>query len=159
MSAVTVRSPIDDLLKVRLAREIAFNHRELDDVLKMFELTQEQWEKIKKDPRFEKLLRGEIEAWESAANTTQRSELKMASMVEESLPELYACLHDRSTPLSARVELFKALKQGGGIGASEKGGGEQSERFSITINLGASQKLKFEKEMKTIEGEATQLIP
>lgn len=154
--ALSLPAELGDLTLVRLAREIAVDLRDIETILEHYQIDSETFERIKATPRFQELLRSEIEAWNSALNTQERIKLKAAAMTEEALPEFYARLHDQKESLPAKVELLKFIGRLAGFGiagASVEGGG--GERFSITINLGSDAKLKFEKElpMKTIEGE------
>jgi hypothetical protein len=147
MAPVTVRSPeFNDALLIKLAREIAMEINELEDVLKSYSITPEQFERIKSNPRFLGILQAEITAWQSALNTDQRIKVKAASMLELWLEEAHARLHDRSESLAAKTELAKFLGRLNNLGV---GGanvtGEVGEKFSITINLGADNQVKFEK--------------
>ena len=69
-------------------------------------------------------------------------------MLEESLPEAFARIHDATENLSAKTELWKLIARLAGAGMAgtgvEGGGGE---KFSVTINLGADSSLRIEKEL------------
>lgn len=142
----TINHP-DELLFVRLAREIAIDHFELETILKHYQIPNERWEIIKHNPRFQSLLESEITAWQSAVNTQERSKLKAAALLEEWFPTANMELHDRTAPLSGRVELAKLLAKIAGLGESRVGEVSAGEKFSITINLGADAKLKFDKQV------------
>jgi hypothetical protein len=146
----------DELLLIKLAREIAFDHHDIETILKTYQIDLETWDEIKGNASFRKLLEAEIVAWQSATNTNERTSLKAAALVEEWLPEANSILHDRNAPLSGKVELGKLLARIAGMGltgAGVEGGG--AEKFSITINLGNDDKLKFDKVLppKVIDGE------
>lgn len=151
-----------DLTFVKLAREIAIDHFELEELLKRYQITNEEWLKLKEHPRFQQLLASEIEAWQSATNTVERTKLKTAAMLEEWLPTANADLHDRTLALPGRVELAKALAKMAGIGERIGGEGVSGEKFTITINLGADSKLQFDKDKitsKVIDAEVVQETP
>jgi len=140
---------------VALAREIAMDMKQLPDVLKELSITPEQFEIIKNSQFFKHVLSQEIANWASALNTSERVKLKSQAMIEMSLEEFYARMHDSKEPLSAKVELLKTLAKIAGVDASKA---EQAagERFMVTINMGADQKLTIDKPMvtqKVIEGE------
>lgn len=142
-----------DLLMLRLAREIAIDQYDLDTILERNLVNARDFNRIEKDPRFQKYLQDEIVAWNSATNTTERVKLKAAAMVEEWLPEAFKQLHNDQQPLLHRNDLAKVIKDLGGMG---KGGSDMAsvgERFSVTINLGSDQKISFQKEVpsKVIE--------
>lgn len=154
--SVSLTLPEDlELLALKVAREIAMDLYEIDDILKNNSISAETYEKLTRNPYFQKLVEQAIAEWKSSPNTAERVKFKAAAQVEEWLKEANAMAHDRSQPLSARVELMKLVKTLAGVG--ERGPLEGSgERFSVTINLGAADtKLRFEKlvEPKQIEGE------
>lgn len=140
---------------LKLAREIAMDIRPLEDILATYKLDQAQWEELQANSYFQGVLNAEAEAWQSAMNTSERVKLKTLAMVEESLPEFYARMHDQKEPLNAKVELLKTVAKFGGIGGSNFDGSVNGERLSVTINLGADHSLKIEKELpaKVIEHE------
>lgn len=150
---VATKLPADALF-ARLAREIAVDHRELEDILKQYTITPEEWTKIQANPQFAKILESEILAWQSATNTAERTKLKTAALIEEWLPTANAELHDRAQGLPGRVELAKLLAKIAGMG-ERSDAVASGEKFSITINLGADNKLKFDKEVtpKVIDAE------
>lgn len=149
-------SGISDLLLVKVAREIAIDHFSLETILEHNQITPETWDKIKSMPRFQQLLVAEISAWQSAINTTERAKLKAAALIEEWLPEAATRLFDQREPLNHKTELGKLVARIAGIGVGPMGvEGGAGEKFSITINLGADQKLKVEKQLppKVIDAE------
>jgi hypothetical protein len=144
----------NDLKLLRLARELAMDLNTVETILKTHEVSPSQWETIQEDQRFLKLLAGEIEAWNAAANTQERTKLKAGMLVEEWLVEANARIHDKAETLTAKTEVVKVLT---GIAQMGKAAGEGAgaERFSVTINLGGDNKIKIEKMLphKVIEGE------
>lgn len=142
---------------VGLAREIAMGMQEIGVILQNYKLTTPEWERIQRDPRFAELLQACVVEWNSAVNTEQRIKYKSAVMLEEWLPEAHGRLHDKNENLSAKVELAKFLGRLNDLGlGTGKVVGEQGEKFSITINLGADrEQVKFEKVVapKVIEHE------
>lgn len=148
---------IDDLTMLKIARELAIDLHDLPTILQHHSITENTWEVIRVHPRFNQLLAGELQAWQSAGNTHERTKLKAAAMLEEWLPEAYSQLHNPTQPLSARTELAKLISGIAGLGGRQ-GNGELAagERFTITINLGADQQLKYEKDItpRVIEGKA-----
>jgi hypothetical protein len=137
----------DDQLLVRLAREIAMDHFELDEILKRYCISTLQWERIREDKYFTSILAGEMLAWNAANNTHERSKLKAAAVIEDWLPEAHKMLHARGETLSGRVALAQLLTKIAGMGVTAEGvnvnGG--GERFVININLGGGKDVKVEK--------------
>lgn len=158
MPDLVAKTPsFDDVIILKLAREIAMDIRPLDVILETYELDFDQYETLTKTPAFQGYLRNAIEEWQSATNTPERVRLKSLSFVEEALPEFYARAHDRGEPLSAKVELLKTVARFGGVGGQVESAGT-GERMVVTINLGADQTLKIEKDItpagNVIEGSA-----
>lgn len=120
---------------VQLAREIAINHLSTAQIQELYKITPEQWQIIQRSPRFQKLLEGEILAWQGATNTAERTKLKAGAMVEEWLPEANKRLHDQNEPLNAKTELAKLVARIAGL-ESRDAGGPGNGGFSVTINLG-----------------------
>lgn len=141
------RTPLNELTYLKLAREIALNIQPLETILKMHEINSNQWQTIQNSPRFQALLRSQIEAWESAENTHERVKLKAASMVEEFLPELYGKLHDPHESLNAKLEGAKLARDLAGMGRNSVDTAGVGEKFTVTINLGAQQSFKIEKDI------------
>lgn len=145
-----------DTKYLRIAREIAIDLYPLETILEHNQINPKDWERIKVDPRFLRLVDAEVVAWNAATNTLERTKLKAGALLEEFLPEANSRIHDRSESLSSKTELVKTLARVAGMGldrAQIEGGG--GEKFSVTINLGADQKLQFQHEVtpKVIEAE------
>lgn len=140
---------------ISLAREIAMDMKELPAILTELSITPEQFDKIKSSKVFQHVLAEEVANWGSALNTQERVKLKSQAMIEMSLEEFYARMHDAKEPLNAKVELLKTLAKIGGVDTtkSEQAAGE---RFMVTINMGADHKLVVDQPMvtqKVIDGE------
>ena len=141
----------DDTL-VQLAREIAIDHLESDQIRELFKLSEEEWWAIAQSKRFQQLLESEILAWQGAQNTTDRTRLKAGAVLEQFLPEANARLHDSNETLNSKTELAKLIASISGINKPEAVAGGGSG-FSVTINLGGQAPLTFAKELpeKVIE--------
>lgn len=145
-----------DVRLIKIAREIAIEHQELDIIFQRYNITQDEWQNLQNNPRFIQVLRQEIEEWHGATNTHERVKLKAAALIEEWLLEASARLHDQNENLPAKVELAKFLGRLSGMGiqgANIEGGG--AEKFSLTINIG-DKSVKVERDVtpRVIEGEA-----
>lgn len=158
VSEVTVYS--SDTVLLRLAREIAIDLFDIETILIRAEIDRNQFERIKKDPRFQRILESEVVAWNAAANTHERTKLKAGALLEEFLPEANARIHDKGEPLSSKTELVKTLARIAGMGNERAPNeGVAGERFTVTINLGADHKLEFSNTVtpKVIEGDFKQV--
>jgi hypothetical protein len=140
---VQSQTDAQERLLVSLTREIAIDMLPLEDILKAHGVTPEQFETLTKSPRYRELLVAQTAAWASAHNVEERIRLKTQHMLEMSLPEMFERLHDRTEGLTgAKVELFKALQKGSGVGLQAEGGG--AEKVQITINMGAAEPVRVE---------------
>ena len=158
MSTLTVthKTPytFDDIVMLKLAREIAMDIRPLESILETHEVAAVEWEEIQRSEAFKRYLRSSVEEWSSATNAGERVRIKSLAMVEESLPEFFARMHDARENLPAKTELLKTIARFAGVGANpdfKNGGGD---KMVVTINLGADQQLRIERDINTIEGEA-----
>lgn len=129
--------------------------RPLEDILVTHGVTQERWAEIQANPGFQSYLRQFVEEWQSATNTQERVRLKSLSMVEESLAEFYARMHDPNENLPAKTELLKTIAKFAGVGG-QVDTGVSGEKLTVTINLGADNQLRIERDVtpQVIEGEA-----
>lgn len=153
------RMGYDDLTILKLAREIAMDIRPLEDILASAGVDDADWEAIRANPGFTKVLRRSVEEWNSAVNTQERVRLKTLAIVEEALPEFYARAHDSKEALQHKVKLLEVFGKFAGIGGVLGSGESVADRLTVTINLGADQQLRIEKDVtpqgNLIEGEAT----
>lgn len=156
MTSLVVQSPsFDELTILKLAREIAMDLRNIEDILESLAVSSEDWETIQALPIFQDRLRSAVEEWQSGMNTSERIRMKSLSFIEEVLPELYARAHDAKEGLAAKMEVVKTVSKFAGIGGSVDGAAN-GERMVVTINLGADHQLKVEKNVtsQVIEGTA-----
>jgi hypothetical protein len=117
-----------------LAREIAMDMVPVEDILKHYEISRDTFEDLLRTTHFQSILAEQVRNWSAAPNTGERLKYKHQGMLEEALPEMFGRLHDRNEPLSAKVELFKALQRGAGMLNTDDGG--SAGKVSITINMG-----------------------
>lgn len=118
--------------------------RTLPETLKAFNLTVEQYEVIKTIPFFKRTVDTFSVEWNSSLSGPQRARLISASMLEEALPILGARMCNTEENLNAAVETGKLFAKIAGLGEPKATQATASEKFTITINLGADEKLKLE---------------
>ena len=144
---VEKRAGFGELILLKLAREIAMDIRPVEEILEIHKINGENWENIQKNPYFQGILSSEVEAWQSANNTSERLKIKSLAMVEEALPEFYARMHDPKEPLPAKTDVLKTIAKFAGVGGSDFNAAVGGEKLSVTINLGADHQLRIEKEV------------
>lgn len=120
----------------RLARDLAQDIFEPDQIRLAHSLTADQFEKILEDPSFQKMLREMITDWNSASGTAERVRVKAATAVEVALDSFFQDITDRSIPLAQRTDALKALMKLGELGEKEGALGPVGGGVSISINLG-----------------------
>lgn len=133
-SELTQTGMISERKLLGLIRELAMDITPVETILTSYQITAKELENYLKHPRIRAMLSDAVQVWNGATNVEERLKLKQLTMVEEVLPELFARLHDPKEPLSGKVELFKALQKGAGVGAVTDQG--NAAKISININLG-----------------------
>lgn len=129
--------PQEDSLYLSLARAIAMDLQELEDILKAHGVTHDEWDGIRDQARFQAFLKSAIDDWNKPMNTPERIRLKALAMVELGLETMWAAMHDTKEPLTARVELFKTVAKMGSVDVEKREAIESGEKFSVVINLGS----------------------
>ena len=136
--------PSEDGTYLSLARAIAMDIQELEDILKAHGVTHNEWDEIREHPRFQAFLKSAVDDWNKPLNTPERIRLKALAMVELGLEEMWRAMHDNKEPLTARVELFKTVAKMGAVDVEKKVDMTSNEaKFSVVINLGADNQLKI----------------
>ena len=147
MATTAVQQPsFNDAVLLKLAREIAMDIREIGDILATYEVDDYSWQSIKESYTFKAYLKGALEEWNSAINTKERVKMKALSMVEEALPEFYTRMHDSKEALQHKTEVFKTITKLAGLERTVGDVGT-GEKLTVTINLGADQQLRVERDI------------
>lgn len=121
----------------KLARDLAQDIYEPDQIRQTYALTQDQFTRILADANFSKMLREMIIDWQSASGTAERVKIKSATAVEIALDSIISDIVDKSIPLSQRIDALKLLARLGELGEKEPGLlGGGTGGVSININLG-----------------------
>lgn len=144
----------NELVISRLARDVARNLIPLDQILRNSQISPKQYEQVVAHPFFKNRLEEELNAW--AGDVRTRVQAKAATLIEESLDEVYLLVHDKAQPMNHKIE---ALKWAARLAAMEDGAKEGvADKVVININLGGDRTLTFAKEVipepKIIEGTA-----
>lgn len=146
-----------ELLASRLAREIARDLVPLDTILERYKIDEEEYQRILRHPMFQQRLQEELDVWGASTPRaiTERISAKAATMIEESLIEVYALVHDKAQPMAPKIEALKWASKLAGVGERETKDLMPGERIRFNIFIG-DKKVSIEKEAetKTIEGTA-----
>jgi|SRR5262245_23734606 len=133
-----------------LAREIAQDIFPVADVIRLHNLSDDDWDRISKHPRFVSILNDMQREWNSAENTAQRIKVKAQAGLESQIEVLIADCGDVTIPLSQRTEAYRMLARLGDLDGQGKS--TPGERFVIQLNIGSVHKeVEVKPEPKTIE--------
>jgi hypothetical protein len=119
-----------------LARELVMNIRNYKETFKLFEIDENDYQRIEKNEFFRKVKEHFTLEWNSTLSTEERIRFQNLAYYEQLSPVLTRRAMAPDANLSASTDVAKVLMKGAGIGEakSEK---SNAERFVITINLGA----------------------
>jgi len=122
-----------------LAREIAMDILDLPDILKLHQLTNDEWTKISGNPLFQHQVAQLTREWQSATNTRERVKIKAATGLESELETFVREISDPTIPLVQRVEAGKFLARLGELDGA-RDGMSAGQAFSINIQIGETVK-------------------
>jgi hypothetical protein len=132
---------LDQFKLAALAREIVMNVKTVHEVLKDYQITWDEYkEEVEPNPFFKKVFEQQIIEWNSVSSTKDRIKAQAQAGLEKALQPLGVRLMDPNESLNAQVETGKLFAKLGQLD-TPKEGPTASERFTITINLGADEKV------------------
>ncbi len=137
-------------------RDLAHNMYDLPFILKTHGVSQAQYDGIKDQEFFQAALRTMTIEWNSIGNTQKRLAIEAAIALEDAMPTLAARMQSKEL-LPGVVELAKLFAKVAGVGEATQNTAP-SERFKITINLGADTQ-QFEKSRPTVTLEHNDTTP
>ena len=144
-----------ELLASRLARELARDLVPLETILERYKIDEDDYQRILRHPMFAQRFQEELDIWNASTPMAiaERIGSKAATMIEESLVEVYSLIHDRNQPMASKIEALKWASRISGIGEKEASAITPGDRVRFNIYIG-DKKMSFEKEpsTKTIEG-------
>lgn len=120
-----------------LAHDVAVNMYEEPVLLRKHGLSPGQYETLRQYKWFQVLVRDFTEQWNAPKNAQQRLAQEAIVGIESVLPDLIARMKVKNEPLAGIAQLCKIIADIAGVGGANKVAAPQSEKFSITINLGA----------------------
>ncbi len=144
---------------VRLAGDLVRNFKGLPDILSTYKLTEAQYDCLRVNPFFTKILEAEAAAWAGTSNAQERARVKAGILVEDLLPALNARLHDKKEMLEDVIKgaqtLIKIAGMEGRVSTTQESAPQ--DKFVIQINMGGNQEVTYSKDKtptppKTIEG-------
>ena len=137
-------------------RDAAHNLYDIDVILKKHGLTKQQYAAIQENKFFQNAFNDAVKEWNSPQSTEKRLRMEAAAALEDALPKVAARMHNTNEPLAAVVATAQLFAKMAGVG-EEKNQGNAAEKVSITINLGADEKLRYDS--ATVDVVEVQPIP
>ena len=134
-----------------LAAEIARDLRDLEVVLADYKLTLEQYNYLKYNPFFKKILEIAIIDWNSSNSVHKRLQIEAATYLEQGMPVMGARMLNEREELKDVVETAKMFAKVAGIGEDKSSVGT-GEKFSIHIDLGGDKTLRLTKDITPASG-------
>ena len=146
-----------ELLASRLAREVARDPVPIEQICERYQIDDEQYQRIIHHPMFQQRLQEELDIWNASTPRaiTERISAKAATMIEESIVEVYELIHDKNQPMVAKVKALEWASRLAGVGQQESKDLLPGERVNFHIYIG-DKKIELEKTVHptTIEGSA-----
>src|SRR6185436_1869714 len=118
----------------KLAREIAMDVVDLQDILALHKVDDAAWAQIQADSRWQAQLASMAQDWNSAGNAKERVKVKAQTGMEMLLETYIRDAGDASHPLAQRVEAGKLICRLGELLEAKTGGGGGQVLVQININ-------------------------
>lgn len=122
-------------IRNELALQMAAGLTPIPDLLKNFNLDQQQLAAIAKDPQFRAMYTEAKTMWHSTLNVRERAQIKAAMMVEDSLLTIYQMLHDPDIAPPSKIAAFDKLVELADLKPKKDVGPAAGDKFTININL------------------------
>jgi hypothetical protein len=127
---------LDEITLAKLAREMAMNIRPYKQIFADFNIDETDYYEICKLEFYARAKEQFTLEWNSTTSTADRVKIGSLAYLEQLLPAITRRALDMREPLVAATDVAKLLAKNAGVGEG-KGEKPMSERFVITINLGA----------------------
>lgn len=145
---------LGEKLTGELAAALARRLDTLEEILKRFNLTEEQLGKLLDNPSFQDMMREANIQWSAAPSTPERIRIKAQLATEELIPEIYAVAANGQNPLGPRLDAAKLLyeitgnRQAQAAAAAAGAPSGVQDKFTLILNIGPTP---VTIEAKTIE--------
>ena len=145
---------MDPAMLAKLAAEIARDQRDLVEILADYNLSLEQFNYLKTNAFFTRVLETATIEWNSDLSVHDRLRVEAAMYLEQGMPVMGARMLNEREELKDVVETAKMFAKVAGLGEAA-GGSAPGEKFTINIDLGGDKTLRVEKDvtppMKVVE--------
>lgn len=136
MSAV-LAEPLDlEHLSATIAAELAAGLSDGAGIRAKYHISQGQWDHLKVNPAFRKMLAEAIKDWGGDINSGRRITKKAEIMLEDSLPVLYDIAHDVESPRQQKIDSIKQMAVlAGKTNSKGESAGAQVGQTGAVINI------------------------
>lgn len=109
MGAV-LAEPLDlEHLSATICAELAAGLSDGAGIRAKYNISQAQWDSLKVNPAFRKMLAEAFQDWHGDINAGKRITKKAEIMLEDSLPVLYQIAHDPESPRQQKIDSIKQM--------------------------------------------------
>jgi len=108
-------------LSANIAAELAAGLADAEGIKKRYELTDNQWRKLKASPVFRGMVKEALQRFAGDLNAGKRITIKSEIALEDSIPLLHEWAHDGEIAISNRLDAIKQM----GVLAGRTGRGDQ----------------------------------
>jgi hypothetical protein len=124
----------------QLAREIARNLIPLGEIQQRYRIDEDDYQRIVGSNFFKQRLDEELELWNASTPKAigERISAKTATMIEESIPEVFELIHDKKQPMAAKIDALKWAANMSGL-IKRDSGAATGERVRFNIYIGEKQ--------------------
>jgi hypothetical protein len=133
---------LDETAIAQLAREMVMAIRNYKTIFADFGISEEDFYEISKSEYYRRVKDHYTLEWNSALSAADRVKLISASYAEQALPVMGKRMIDPKEPMAVALDTFKQFCKNAGIGDAKVSDQPVSDKFVITINLGADTKGK-----------------
>lgn len=131
----------------RLARDVAMNIHELNEILPTYGLDEAQFNRIAGTAFYQQLWRNYLIEWNSPLSAEKRIKLGAQSLLEAAMPGLGAGMCNIRQPLKERVDAAKLFARLGDVDGDRKSNASDAEKFVINISFGKNNRVNVVTEL------------
>lgn len=143
-------------LQAHIASELAAGLSDPDAIKARYQISDEKWESLRKNPIFRKMVADAIEKFQGDLNAKERIRLKAAIATEDTIVPLYGMVYDESLPAASRIEAQKQLSRMAGTDRSAEDGAGGGGGFKLVINFSDRQhEVNVKDSRRIIDAEST----
>jgi hypothetical protein len=125
-----------EALKATVAMELAAGLSDSAGVRERYGISAAQWQMLRVNPTFRKMLREAIERLSGDTNAGSRIKLKADVMLEDNLAVLDEIANDRDAQSQARIEAVKTMAQFAGRSQKDSAPAGAAGGFALNIIIG-----------------------